>query len=265
MGAKLRRRFSPALTGLRSFREDLTRLALILSVIATICTPGIVAKLVGLLKIGIAGAAPAIHVGTLIVQTAPLTVALAAVRLLLPLYFAPKDELDDVDYWWRRWPFNPFLPYGFCALVLATTTYASNAVGLYTGVSLARVWDDAKQGGLLTGSTRALFSLGSQYLEAYGVSAFISAFVIAYFLARWYRRAADHLLRRGQPDMVAVDASGWTLLSFADGRLVWENMSQNVEPRHLERVGPEERDTMFRALVDGDLPFIETNPWRSGR
>jgi len=165
---------------------------MILGLITTLCTPGIAAKLVGLLKIGVAGAAPAISIGTVIVQTAPLTLALATTWLVLRRFYPPEPPLDPAESggvvvshkdpeWWRTWPFDAFLQCGFCAVVLLTTTFLSNAAGMATGVSLSHVWDDSRGR-----PKKALFSFGYQYLEAYGVSAFVSAFVVAYFLARWY-------------------------------------------------------------------------------
>jgi hypothetical protein len=55
--------------GLRSLRSDLTRLAGILALIGVLCAPGIISKLVGLLELGVAGASPAISVGTVVAQT----------------------------------------------------------------------------------------------------------------------------------------------------------------------------------------------------
>jgi endonuclease I len=188
--------------GFQTFRKDLTRLALIIAVIATLCGPGIVAKIVGLLRLGIAGADPAITVGTIIVQTAPLTLAIAIVLLFARLYFADEGALSEFREESNLvagsigLPLAFFLPVSFCVLVLTATTSVSNASGLDTGVSLQRVWDDSNGGGLLQRPERALFSLGSQYLGAYGLSAFASAFAIAYFLARWYRQITPHVSER---------------------------------------------------------------------
>lgn len=166
---------------------------MILGAISALCAPGIFSKLVGLLKIGIAGAAPAITVGTLILQTAPLTLALAVSMLVVPPDLTLRAPLrpvvkggvvvayKDPPRWAER-PFNTWLPLLFCTCVLTATTFISNLVGMDTGVSLSHVWADSHGH-----TTRALFSYGYQYLESYGLSAFASAFVIAYFLARWYR------------------------------------------------------------------------------
>ena len=72
-----------------------------------------------------------------------------------------------------------WIPLLFCTALLTSTTFLANVVGMDTGVSPSRAWDDAD------GSTRrALLSFGYQYLESYGVTAFASAFAIAYYLAR---------------------------------------------------------------------------------
>jgi hypothetical protein len=245
--------------GLRSVRADLTRLAVILAVIATLCGPGIVAKITGLLRLGIAGADPAISVGTVIRQTAPLTLAIAVVMLFLPFSWRGLiARTPDIPL--------PFVLFGgatFCVLVIAMTTYVSNASGLASGVSLRRAWD-ASRGGGQHAPEQALLSFGSQYLHAYGYSAFLSAFVVAYFLARWYRRLTVPASSRNEPDVVAVHPTGWVMSSFADGRLVaLENVQHDIEPRYLENIDPDQHDAMFKAFTGGDLSSIEALPWKS--
>jgi hypothetical protein len=110
--------------GFLGFRNDLIRLSGILALIGVLCAPGIISKLVGLLKLGIAGASPAISVGTVVVQTAPLTLALCVVLLFIPNYVAADEgsalgRLRAVTSG-RFVPIGIkiFLPLTFCALVL---------------------------------------------------------------------------------------------------------------------------------------------------
>ncbi|MGH3117437.1 MAG: hypothetical protein ACRDQ2_10065 [Gaiellales bacterium] len=66
------------------------------------------------------------------------------------------------------------------------------------------------------------------------------------------------------PDVAVADESGWALSAFKDGRVVWENVEEDVEPRHLEGVDRERLVTMFEALARGDVASIEANSWMPG-
>jgi hypothetical protein len=66
------------------------------------------------------------------------------------------------------------------------------------------------------------------------------------------------------PDVAVSDESGWTLSAFGNGRVVWENVEEDDEPRHLEAVDRDRLVAMFEALARGDIASIEANPWMTG-
>lgn len=65
-------------------------------------------------------------------------------------------------------------------------------------------------------------------------------------------------------DVAVSHESGWTLSALQGGRLAWENVEEDEEPRH--RVGVERNEVvrLFEALTRGDLAEIETQPWSPG-
>lgn len=247
--------------GFSTLRNDLIRLSGILALIGVLCAPGIISKLVGLLKLGVAGAGPAISVGTVIAQTAPLTLALSAVILFIPNYVeaAEGSALGRLRALTRGpWPigFKIFLPLTFCTLVLVTTTYVSNLSGLRTDVSLRRVWDDSTDGGILTWPPLALYSFGSQYLRAYGVAAFVSAIAVGFFIARWYAQLFTYFLT----SPILSSPSSWTLSWSPDGVVVLTDNAQRANPRYLDGVDKPERDSIIEAFLSGGP--IGALPWK---
>lgn len=66
------------------------------------------------------------------------------------------------------------------------------------------------------------------------------------------------------PDIAVSDESGWTLSAFRSGRVVWEHVEADVEPRHLEHMPREQLITMLEALAEQDIEFVEAHPWRPG-
>jgi hypothetical protein len=65
-------------------------------------------------------------------------------------------------------------------------------------------------------------------------------------------------------DVSVSDEAGWTLSVFRDGRVVWENVEEGGEPRHLRGVPEREVLDLLRALVRGDLDPIEQRAWEPG-
>jgi hypothetical protein len=203
--AKVRRRLS----GLR--REAIV-LAAIVGTLSALSGPGIIAKLLGLAGVALAGADPALQLGVVIFQTAPLTLAIAILAVVYT-----KAPLD-------RWPFNTLgFVAGCCIAVLVATTTAANRAGLESGVSLEHVREDAPDLPVLIGWP---VSFAREYLAAYGVSAFVSAIVIGIFLARWYFRFAV----RGGPSF-AILTGTVTALSGSVARLAIDDGSERVVHR----------------------------------
>ena len=60
------------------------------------------------------------------------------------------------------------------------------------------------------------------------------------------------------------DESGWGLSLSASGTLIWENVEDDGEPRHLPAVERAIALHHFRAVVEGDLATVDALPWRSG-
>jgi hypothetical protein len=69
----------------------------------------------------------------------------------------------------------------------------------------------------------------------------------------------------GEHTDVSVEVeSGWGLSAFANGLVVWENVEEDEEPRHLAGVERSQMVAMFETLAAGDLPAIEAYPWIAG-
>lgn len=66
------------------------------------------------------------------------------------------------------------------------------------------------------------------------------------------------------PDVSVSDESEWTLSAFASGLLVWENVEENDEPRHMAGVSRADVLRHFETLVRGDLDAIHSLPWLPG-
>jgi hypothetical protein len=66
------------------------------------------------------------------------------------------------------------------------------------------------------------------------------------------------------PDVALSHESGWTLSAFTTGLLVWENVEDGDDPRHLPSVDRSEVRTLWAALAEGDLAKVEAQPWQSG-
>jgi hypothetical protein len=66
------------------------------------------------------------------------------------------------------------------------------------------------------------------------------------------------------PDVAVTSDGGWTLSAWADGRVVWENIEEDGEPRHLEGVGRDRLVRLLETLAMGDLATVEAESWISG-
>ena len=65
-------------------------------------------------------------------------------------------------------------------------------------------------------------------------------------------------------DVSVSDESEWTLSAFRHGLLVWENVGEDDEPKHLKGLTRSEILKHFTALVNGDLDAIHALPWSPG-
>ena len=66
------------------------------------------------------------------------------------------------------------------------------------------------------------------------------------------------------PDVAIEHESGWGLSAFQTGLLVWEDVEDGGEPRHMKDVSRARVRELFRRVADGDLESIEAEPWLPG-
>lgn len=66
------------------------------------------------------------------------------------------------------------------------------------------------------------------------------------------------------PDVSVSDESGWTLSASTEGLLVWENVEEDDEPRHMKGLSRSLVLAYFRTLVEGDLDTIHGLHWSPG-
>jgi hypothetical protein len=67
------------------------------------------------------------------------------------------------------------------------------------------------------------------------------------------------------PDVALSDESGWTLSVFPSGRVIWENVEEDDEARHLPAVGRTEAVRLLSALAAGQVDEVDSTPgWQTG-
>lgn len=66
------------------------------------------------------------------------------------------------------------------------------------------------------------------------------------------------------PDVAVSHESGWTLSAYSDGLVVWENVEEGDDPRHLRGVARERLLDLFTAVAQGDLDAVEKEAWLPG-
>ena len=66
------------------------------------------------------------------------------------------------------------------------------------------------------------------------------------------------------PDVSLTHESGWYLAAFPSGLIVWENVEDGPEPRHMKNVTRDKVLKMWLALARGQLETIEAGDWLSG-
>ena len=67
-----------------------------------------------------------------------------------------------------------------------------------------------------------------------------------------------------QFDVAVTDESGWCLSLSQGGRLIWENVEEDEEPRHLMGINREDAAAYFRAIIEADLATLEALAWLPG-
>jgi hypothetical protein len=67
------------------------------------------------------------------------------------------------------------------------------------------------------------------------------------------------------PDVsVTDDGTAWSVAAFPSGGLVFENLDEDGEPRHMTDVPREGAIRVLTLLARGDLAALETLPWSPG-
>jgi hypothetical protein len=66
------------------------------------------------------------------------------------------------------------------------------------------------------------------------------------------------------PDVAVSHDSGWTLSAFRCGRLVWENVEEDADPRHLPRASRGDTERLLRALAEGRIDEVDAEAWQPG-
>lgn len=66
------------------------------------------------------------------------------------------------------------------------------------------------------------------------------------------------------PEVSVAHDSGWTLSAFTTGRLVWENVELDDQPRHALAAGPEEIRRLFGLVARGLIAEVDNWDWKPG-
>lgn len=65
------------------------------------------------------------------------------------------------------------------------------------------------------------------------------------------------------PDISLAHESGWCLSAFPSGLLLWENIEDDDEPRHMTDVPRAKVLELWQSLAQGDMDRINSEPWES--
>lgn len=66
------------------------------------------------------------------------------------------------------------------------------------------------------------------------------------------------------PDVAVGHESGWTLSVFRDGFVVWEDVENEGDPRHLDGLAEAEVLRLMEVAVRDDLATVHALAWRPG-
>lgn len=65
-------------------------------------------------------------------------------------------------------------------------------------------------------------------------------------------------------DIAVGHEIGWTLTVLASGRVVWENVEEGDEPRHLDGLSRDDTLELMALAASGDTDAVESHPWVPG-
>lgn len=65
-------------------------------------------------------------------------------------------------------------------------------------------------------------------------------------------------------DVAVEHESGWGLLILPNGRVVWENVEEDEEPRHLDGLSREETLELMALVASGDIDAVGSRSWAPG-
>ena len=65
-------------------------------------------------------------------------------------------------------------------------------------------------------------------------------------------------------DVSLSHESGWTLSAYRNGVVVWENVEEGDQPRHLMGVPRSELMRLWMALASGRFDLVDAEPWLLG-
>ena len=65
-------------------------------------------------------------------------------------------------------------------------------------------------------------------------------------------------------DVAVSHESGWTIGVFPNGRLVFEDVETDDEPRHLDGLDRRATLLLLTALAEGRLEYVEQAGWQPG-
>lgn len=66
------------------------------------------------------------------------------------------------------------------------------------------------------------------------------------------------------PDVSLGHESGWSLSAFPSGLIVWENVEEGGDPRHMKAVPKHKVLELWRRLANGEIEVIDAEPWQHG-
>jgi hypothetical protein len=66
------------------------------------------------------------------------------------------------------------------------------------------------------------------------------------------------------PDVSVSHESGWTLSVFPSGRVIWENIEEDDEARHVFLHDRSEIEQLLYAVADGRVDVVDSAAWSPG-
>lgn len=66
------------------------------------------------------------------------------------------------------------------------------------------------------------------------------------------------------PDVSVIHESEWALGAFPSGKVIWENVEEDDEPRHMDGLSRAEQGRLFECVIRGDLATVQAQEWEPG-